>query len=78
MKLGFIGTGAIAEHMITGLNVHRGYDDSIIVSERNRERSSRLAAQYSNVRVEADNQAIVDQVDTVFVATLPPQTLELL
>lgn len=78
MKLGFIGTGAIAEHMITGLNVHGGYEAPIIVSERNRERSSRLAAQYSNVSIEADSQSIVDQVDTVFVATLPPQTLELM
>ena len=78
MKAGFVGTGAIAEHVITGLILHGGFDGPIIVSERNRERSSRLAARHFNVRVESDNQAIVDQVDTVFVATLPQQTLELL
>jgi len=78
MKPGFIGTGAITEHVITGLILHGGFEGPIIVSERSRERSSRLAARHSNVRVEIDNQAIVDQVDTVFVATLPQQTLELL
>jgi pyrroline-5-carboxylate reductase len=78
MKLGFIGTGAITEHVITGLILHGGFEGPIVVSERSRERSSRLAARHSNVRVEIDNQAIVDQVDTVFVATLPQQTLELL
>lgn len=78
MTLGFIGTGAITEHVITGLNRHRLFEEPIIVSERSRERSSRLAAQYSNISVETDNQAIVDQVETVFVATLPQQTLEVL
>ena len=78
MKPGFIGTGAITEHVITGLILHGGFEGPIVVSERSRERSSRLAARHSNVRVEIDNQAIVDQVDTVFVATLPQQTLELL
>lgn len=78
MTLGFIGTGAITEHVITGLMQHGGLDEPILVSERNRERSARLATRFANVQVEADNQAIVDQVDTVFVATLPQQTLEIL
>ena len=64
--------------MITGLILHGGFEGPIVVSQRSRERSSRLAARHSNVRVETDNQAIVDQVATVFVATLPQQTLELL
>jgi len=78
MKLGFIGTGAITEHMITGLVLHGGIEEPIVVSERSQERSSRLVTRHSNVEVEADNQAIVDQVDTVFVATLPQQTVQLL
>ena len=78
MTLGFIGTGAITEHVITGLILHGRYEEPIVVSERSRERSTRLAARHSNVRVETDNQAIVDQADTVFVATLPEQTLVLL
>ncbi len=78
MELGFVGTGAITEHVITGLIVHGGFDLPIVVSERSQQRSSRLTARYPNVRVEPDNQAIVDQVDTVFVATLPEQTLAVL
>ncbi len=78
MKPGFIGTGAITEHVITGLIMDGGFDGPIIVSERSRERSARLAARFPNVEVDPDNQAIVDQVDTVFVATLPEQTLKLL
>ena len=78
MKLGFIGTGAITEHVITGLILHGGFEQPIIVSERSRERSSRLADRFSNITVEANNQAIIDQVEMVFIATLPEQTLELL
>ena len=78
MTPGFIGTGAITEHVINGLILHGGFEGPIIVSERSRDRSARLAARFSNVEVEPDNQRIVDQVDTVFVATLPQQTLELL
>lgn len=78
MKLGFIGIGAISEHVITGLIQHGGYDESLVVSERSSHRSTRLASRFSNVRVEPNNQALVDQVDIVFVATLPQQTLDLL
>lgn len=78
MKPGFIGTGAITEHVITGLVEHGGFEGPIIVSERSQERSARLAARYSNIRIAVDNQAIVDEVDTVFVATLPQTTLEVL
>lgn len=78
MKLGFIGIGAISEHVITGLIQQSGFDENLVVSERSSHRSTRLAHRFSNVSVEPDNQALVDQVDVVFVATLPQQTLELL
>ena len=78
MKLGFIGIGAISEHVITGLIQHGGFNEIVVVSERSSHRSTRLADRFSNVRVESDNQALVDQVDVVFVGTLPQQTLELL
>ncbi len=77
-KLGFIGTGAITEHVITGLIVKGGYAEEIVVSERSQERSRKLVERFSNVRVEPENQAIVDQVDMVFVGVLPQQTLEVL
>ncbi len=78
MKLGFIGTGAITEHVITGLIQHSGFDEILVVSERSSYRSTRMANRFPNVRVEPDNQALVDQVETVFLATLPQQTLDLL
>lgn len=78
MPTGFIGTGAITEHVIVGLMEHGGFSDSIIISERSQTRSARLAMRYSNIRVEADNQAIVEQAETVFIGTLPQQTLDVL
>jgi pyrroline-5-carboxylate reductase len=78
VKLGFIGIGAISEHVITGLIQHSGFDEIVVVSERSSHRSSRLADRFPNVEVEPDSQALVDRVDVVFVATLPQQTLELL
>ena len=78
MKLGFIGTGAITEHVVVGLVGHGGFGSGILVSERSRERSARLAGRFPNVGVELENQAIVDQVDMVFVGVLPQQTLEVL
>lgn len=78
MKLGFIGTGAISEHVIIGLIQHGGFEEPILVSERSRNRSERLASRFSNVAVEPDNQAIVDQADVVFLGTLPQQTLSVL
>jgi pyrroline-5-carboxylate reductase len=77
-KLGFIGTGAITEHVITGLIAKGGYAEDIVVSDRSRERSAKLAERFSNIRVESENQAIVNQVDMVFVGVLPQQTLEVL
>jgi len=71
MRIGFIGTGAISEAIITGL-FRSEYDVSeIIVSVRNRNISSRLAERYDRVRVCENNQDIVDAADLVFLAVLP-------
>ena len=78
MRLGFIGTGAISEHVIIGLIQHGGFEEPILVSERSRHRSERLASRFSNVTAESDNQTIVDQSDVVFLGTLPQQTLSVL
>ena len=78
MKIGFIGVGAISEHVITGLMQHGGLEEELVLSERSRQRSQRLSQRFDHVRVEPDNQKLVDQVDIVFVATLPQQTLKLL
>ncbi len=71
MKLGFIGTGAITEAIVRGLLASAYECEAIILSARNAERASRLAALDSRVRVEADNQRIVDLSDWVFIAVRP-------
>ena len=76
MRLGFIGTGAIAEAMVEGLCGVGGFTGQILVSERSRERSARLAERHGNVRVCEDNQALVDDSDWVVIAVLPDQALD--
>jgi len=70
MRLGFIGTGAIAAAIIEGLcAVDR--DHAITVSPRNADVAADLAARFSNVRVAATNQAVLDASDVVFLAVRP-------
>ncbi len=71
MKLGFIGTGDITRAIVTGLDRARYPYDEIIVSERNAAYSAQLARDCARVTVSADNQAIVDQADMLFLAVRP-------
>lgn len=73
MKIGFIGTGVIAEAMITGLFRSDFTVDQVIISARGRTVSDRLVAQFPQVRVCEDNQDIVDAADLVFLCVLPQQ-----
>ena len=78
MKLGFIGTGAIAEALIIGMIEHGGFDGEVRISRRSERRSQVLSARFSNIDVLDDNQAIVDKSDWVFVAVLPLQAASLI
>lgn len=60
-RIGFIGTGEIAEAMVRGL---AGQGHEIHVSERNAARASALASEFSDVSV-ADNQTVLDASDYV-------------
>lgn len=71
MKLGFIGTGAISDAVIRGLLTSDYRVDEIIVSRRSERISAKLAVDFEQVRVEDDNQAIIDQSDMIFLAVLP-------
>jgi pyrroline-5-carboxylate reductase len=78
MKIGFVGTGTIAEAMVTGmlgssLDVSEtSFDVSeITVSPRNGEIAARLAGLSPRVRIGADNQAVVDASDVLFLAIRP-------
>jgi pyrroline-5-carboxylate reductase len=79
MRLGFIGTGGIASAMVTGLCTAKGSEKlSIIVSPRNRQKSAELAERFGHVTVGSDNQDVVNNADTVFLAILPDKKEEIL
>lgn len=69
MDLGFIGTGTIAAAVVTGI---AGQGHGIVVSERSRAQSARLAAQFPAVRV-APNQQVLDRSEVVFLGLLAVQ-----
>ena len=70
---GFLGAGAITRAMVEGLSA---VDPApgIVLSPRNAEVAAALAAGFGNVRVAADNQAVVDASAVVVVATRPDVT----
>jgi pyrroline-5-carboxylate reductase len=77
MKIGYLGVGAIAFHMVEGfcgLGLHE-----FNLSPRNAEKSALLAKQYNNVAVCGSNQQVVDDSDIIFIsmnASSCPQALE--
>lgn len=74
MDLGFIGTGSIASSVVTAI-AQDGHQ--ITLSKRSAAHSARLAAQFASVSV-AENQAVVDRSDVVFVGLLAAQAPEIL
>jgi pyrroline-5-carboxylate reductase len=74
MRLGFIGTGTIAAAVVRGL-AGRGHE--ILVSARSQVRSTRLAAEISEVRV-AEVQEILDQSQVVFLGLMLEAAPEIL
>lgn len=71
MRIGFVGTGAITEAMVTGI-VGSGLEVAeIVISPRNAEIAARLASRFPAVRIAADNQEVVDAGDVLFLAVRP-------
>jgi pyrroline-5-carboxylate reductase len=77
MKLGFVGTGTIAAAIIDGLGA-AGTAASILVSPRNAEVAAALAERHANVRIAADNQAVLDGSDMVVLAVRPQVAREVI
>ena len=74
MQLGVIGCGTIASAVVRGIAEDR---HSITVSRRGSAHANALAEAYENVRI-ADNQAVVDASDVIFLglmAELAPDVL---
>lgn len=74
MRLGFLGTGTIAEAVVRGL-APDGHQ--ITVSERSAVRAARLAGEFANVTV-ARNQGVVDASEVVFLGLMAEQAAEVL
>lgn len=70
-KIGFIGTGAITDAMVRGLLAKPAAVPHILVSQRSADISAALAADFPQVLVSSDKQAIVDGCDTVMLAIRP-------
>ena len=66
MRIGVLGTGTIATAVVRGI---AGDGHQISVSERSAENSAALAAEFGNVTV-ADNQAVLDRSDVVFLGLM--------
>jgi pyrroline-5-carboxylate reductase len=71
MTIGFIGTGNIASALVRGLCRSALPPSRILVSPRNTEKAARLAAEFAQVQVASDNQAVVEACDTVILSVLP-------
>ncbi len=77
-KVGIIGVGTIAEALTIGLCAFGDRYVEILLSPRNDIISRRLALQYPNVKVAADNQAVVEGSEIVVLAVRPQVTEEVL
>lgn len=71
MRVGFIGTGTIAEAMVRGMRGGRLADWPVVLSPRGDGVAARLAAGFAGVTVAADNQAVADGADLVVLAIRP-------
>lgn len=78
MRLGFVGTGVITSAIIKGLAKSDLKDWPILVSPRSRDRAEELASTIPSVAVAADNQAVVDGSDMVFLAIRPQVAPEII
>ncbi|MES0101088.1 pyrroline-5-carboxylate reductase [Mesorhizobium sp. M0019] len=68
MKIGFIGTGVIAEAIVTGLLKARFPVSEIVVSPRSERTARKLSEVSPLVRIGTDNQDVVTSSDVVFLA----------
>ncbi|MDQ0391388.1 NAD(P)-binding domain-containing protein [Labrys monachus] len=76
LRLGFVGTGTLAQAVIGGLQETHGDRCTILVSPRSEETSRALAARYPNVERAASSAAVVEGSDIVFLGMRPQQLAE--
>jgi pyrroline-5-carboxylate reductase len=78
LTLGFVGTGAIATAIVTGLSSEGGPRHTIRLSPRNAAVAARLASRFDNVSVCASNQEVLDTSEAVVLAVRPQVAEEVL
>lgn len=71
LRLGFLGTGTITSAIVKGLSTKAALHYSILVSPRSQLIAAQLASDFSQVRVAASNQDVLDGSDIVFLAVRP-------
>ena len=71
MKLGFIGTGKIADSVITGIYNSNISFSKIIISKRNNLIAQKLKKKFKRVSIAKNNQEIVDNCNWVFLSITP-------
>lgn len=77
-RIGVIGVGNIAAAMLTGLATGAQPPRSVLLSPRSAETSAALAVRFPQMRVAADNQAVLDGSDVVILAVRPQVAQEVL
>jgi pyrroline-5-carboxylate reductase len=71
MRIGFIGTGRIAEAVVTGLCTSPAPPEEVLLSPRNTAIAEALATRFPAVRVAADNAAVVAGSEVVALSLRP-------
>ena len=77
-RLGFVGVGAIAEALITGMCAAGEPRASFLLSPRNAAIAKHLAERFASIKVAADNQAVLDGSDIIFLAVRPQVAADVL
>ncbi|MBM3523079.1 MAG: NADP oxidoreductase [Alphaproteobacteria bacterium] len=70
-RIGIIGVGNIAAALLTGLATGTQPPRHVLLSPRSAATSAALAARFPQMRVAADNQAVLDGSDLVILAVRP-------
>ena len=71
MRIGFIGTGAITQAVVTGMLDFDVAFERIALSPRNAQIAEKLAQQDARVRVCESNQVVLDSSDVICLAVVP-------
>lgn len=77
-RLGFVGVGAIAEALITGMCAAGDRRANFLLSPRNAQIAKGLAERVSVIEVSADNQSVLDRSDIIFLAVRPQVAADVL